>query len=161
MALPANKTYFTPGPRLLKWITRNHIRLYEGTGGVLGGMLCAFGEAGTPLLRPMPMLVLSTKGWTTGITRKVTLAYFQYDDRVFVVASNAASDQNPAWYTNLLSEPEVRVQIGGVRLRATARSIEGPEYAALWARHTAAWPRWRLYQERTRRQIPMVELCFH
>jgi deazaflavin-dependent oxidoreductase (nitroreductase family) len=109
----------------------------------------------------MYALVLSTKGRKSGQTRKVTLVYVQYDDRLFVIASNGASEKDPAWYSNLVANPEVSVQIGGAHLRATARPLEGEEYAAMWARHTAAWPRWRVYQGMTSRRIPMVELALH
>jgi deazaflavin-dependent oxidoreductase (nitroreductase family) len=161
MAVPANESYFTPGPRLLKWITRAHIELYERTGGWLGGTLFAPGEEGTRAFRAMHMLVLATTGRKTGVTRKVTLAYFQVDDRLLIIASNGASEQDPAWYSNLVANPEVHVQIGGARLSATARPLEGADYTRTWARHTDAWPRWRVYQDRISRRIPMVELCLH
>lgn len=158
MARP-NKSYFTPSPGLLKWITKTHLDLYEKTGGWIGSTIFQFGEEGEGLLRPMQMLILATTGRKSGLTRKTPLPYFQYDDRVFVIASNAASEQNPDWYNNLVATPDVRVQIGGARLRATARPLDGDEYDELWRRHTDAWPRWAVYQGRTSRKIPMVEIC--
>ena len=158
MARP-KKSYFTPGPRLLKWITKTHLDLYEKTGGVIGSVIAQFGEEGEPFIRPMQMLILTTTGRKSGLERKAPLPYFQYDDRVFVIASNAASEKNPDWYNNLEANPDVRVQLSGARLRATAKPLAGEEYDRLWARHTDAWPRWAVYQTRTSRKIPMVELC--
>jgi deazaflavin-dependent oxidoreductase (nitroreductase family) len=154
----ANKSYFTPGPKLLKWITQTHIDLFEWTDGSIGSTVFQVGEAGTTLLRPMSVLLLTTTGRKSRAPRKVTLPYFQYDDRIFVIASNAASEKNPDWYVNLVATPAVRVQLGGARLPATARPLEGADYADIWARHTESWPRWRLYQEKTSRKIPIVEL---
>ncbi len=159
MAPPAaNKSYMTPSPRMLQYITKLHIKLYESTGGALGSIVFQIGEKGTSLLRRMDVLVLTTTGRKSGERRKVTLPFFQYDERIFVIASNAASEKHPAWYLNLASNPEVTVTIGPATLRATARPLEGAEYDALWNRHIEAWPRWRLYQEQTSRKIPMVEL---
>lgn len=154
----ANKSYYTPGPKLLKWITQTHIDLYEKTDGAIGSLVFQIGEKGTSLLRPMSVLLLTTTGRKSRAPRKVTLPYFQYDDRIYVIASNAAAEKNPDWYVNLVATPAVRVQIGGARLPATARPLEGAEYVAMWEKHTALWPRWRLYQEKTSRRIPVVEL---
>jgi deazaflavin-dependent oxidoreductase (nitroreductase family) len=154
----ANRSYMTPGPRLLQAITKLHIRLYEKTGGALGSVVFQLGEKGTSLLRRMDVLVLTTRGRKSGERRKVTLPFFQYDDRIFVIASNAASEKHPAWYLNLTSNPDVTVTLGPATLRARARPLEGGEYDTFWHRHTAEWPRWRLYQEQTSRKIPMVEL---
>lgn len=158
MSREANKSYYTPSPKLLQWITKTHVRLYESTQGSIGDVVFQVGEAGTSLLRRMNVLLLTTKGRKSGIERKVTLPYFQYDDKVYVIASNAASDKNPDWFVNLAATPKVRVQIGSLRVRATARPLEGAEYEALWNRHVAEWPRWRVYQEKTTRRIPIVEL---
>lgn len=157
MSREANKSYYTPSPKLLQWITKTHVRLYEGTDGVLGSLVAQVGEKGASLLRPMNVLVLTTKGRKSGIERKVTLPYFQYDDRVYVIASNAAAEKNPDWFVNLVATPRVRIQIGSLRTPATARPLDGAEYQALWDRHSAEWPRWRVYQERTTRRIPIVE----
>ena len=157
----ANASYLTPSPAILKWITKTHILLYEKTGGWLGSAIWQRGEAGHGLLRTMNVLLLSTVGRKSGLTRKVALPYFQYEERVFVIASNAASEKNPDWYENLAATPEARVQLGAAKLRVTARPLSGDEYERLWRVHVAAWPRWSLYATQTTRRIPMVELTFH
>lgn len=154
----ANRRYFTPGPRLLRLITKLHVRLYEATRGALGSVVFQIGEAGTPLLRRMEILLLTTVGRKSGAERTVPLPFFRYDDRVFVFASNGASAKNPAWYLNLESNPEVAVTFGRTTRRARARPLEGAEYDEIWKRHADAWPRWAVYQERTERRIPAVEL---
>jgi deazaflavin-dependent oxidoreductase (nitroreductase family) len=158
MATEANKSYFTPSPKLLKWITKTHVDLYEQTQGSIGSTVFQIGEKGTSLLRRMNVLLLTTKGRKSGIERKVTLPYFQYDDRIYVIASNAASEKHPDWYVNLMANPAVRIQLGAARFRAMAISLEGAEREALWNRHVSSWPRWAVYQERMSRKIPIVEL---
>lgn len=158
MSTKANKRYFTPGPKLLKFITQTHVDLYEKTNGMLGSVVFQLGEKGTGLIRPFSVLLLTTRGRKSGLERKVTLPFFQYDDRIYLIASNAASEKNPDWYVNLVANPEVRVQIGALRLRARARALEGEEYVQIWKRHTDLWPRWKLYQQQTSRRIPVVEL---
>lgn len=157
MSREANKSYYTPSPKLLQWITKTHVRLYESTEGSIGHVVFQFGEAGTSLLRRMNVLLLVTKGRKSGIERKVTLPYFQYDDKVYVIASNAAAEKNPDWFVNLVATANVRLQIGSLRVPAVARPLDGEEYEALWNRHVSDWPRWKLYQERTTRRIPIVE----
>ncbi|MCC6648872.1 MAG: nitroreductase family deazaflavin-dependent oxidoreductase [Polyangiaceae bacterium] len=157
MARP-NASYFTPGPRLLRWISKTHLSLYEATHGLLGAVIAQRGEEGHGALRPMQVLLLGTTGRKSGLPRRTPLPYFQYDDRLFVIASNGASDKHPDWYENLLATPEVRVQIAGAKLRATAAPLDGDERDSVWARHVAAWPRWGVYQARTSRRIPVVEL---
>lgn len=157
MARP-NESYFTPSPGLLRWITKTHLALYEATNGMFGSMIAQRGEEGHSALRAMQVLILETTGRKSGLRRRAPLPYFQYDDRLFVIASNGASEKHPDWYENLVANPEVRVQIAGAKLRATAVPLDGEEYARMWARHVDAWPRWGVYQSRTSRRIPIVEL---
>ncbi|MFO0697072.1 MAG: nitroreductase/quinone reductase family protein [Polyangiales bacterium] len=158
MSTKANKSYFTPGPKLLKFITDAHVTLYEKTNGAVGSTVFQLGEEGHFLLRPYNILLLTTKGKKTGLERKVTLPFFQYDDRIYLFASNSAQEKNPAWFVNLKATPSVRVQIGALHMQATARILEGEEYVQLWKRHSSLWPRWAVYQTQTTRRIPIVEL---
>jgi proline iminopeptidase len=154
----ANRSYLTPGPWVLDLFTKTHVRLYEASGGALGATLYQLGERGTSLLRRMNALVLTTKGRKTGLERKVPLPFFQYDDRVFVIASNAGRDKNPAWFLNIVATPDVVVTIGPATLKARAKPLEGAVYEAMWKRHVETWPSWSVYNAGTTRRIPMDEL---
>jgi deazaflavin-dependent oxidoreductase (nitroreductase family) len=157
--MTANKSYFTPGPRALDWITKVHRGLYRATGGLLGSTLFQMAEKGKGfLIRPMPMLLLTTIGRKSGERRTVPLPYFTYDGRTFLVGSNAGRDKHPAWYLNLLDRPEVEVQIRWKKSTRRAVTLRGEERARMWARHVEAWPRYALYQQATPREIPLVEL---
>jgi deazaflavin-dependent oxidoreductase (nitroreductase family) len=47
-----------------------------------------------------------------------------------VVASNGGADRHPAWLHNLQANPEVEIQLGRERQKATCRVIEpsDPDY---------------------------------
>jgi deazaflavin-dependent oxidoreductase (nitroreductase family) len=156
---PANKSYFTPSPRVLEWITKIHRGVYRATRGVIGSMLFQRAEEGTGFfLRPVSMLLLTTTGRRSGIERTVPLPYFVYDGRTFLVASFAGGHRHPAWYLNLADRPDVEVQIRWHKRPYRAVVLDGAEREQYWARLTADWPRYQLYQEGTPRKIPLVEL---
>lgn len=153
--------YFTPKGKTLEWITKIHRALYRATGGILGSTVFQRAEAGDRWpLRPMKILLLTTRGRKTGQPRTVPLPYFEYDGRVLVVASFAGGPKDPAWLLNLRDTPDVTLQIGRRAGAARARVLDDAERARLWPRLVADWPRYGLYQESTPRTIPLVELCW-
>lgn len=81
------------------------------------------------------------------------------DGRYILVASGSAiTHTHPAWYLNVVANPEVRVQIRGERFTARARTAEGPERERLWRKMTTLAPIYHTYEARTRREIPVVVL---
>ena len=66
--------------------------------------------------------------------------------------------QPPAWYLNLVDDPEVHVQVKGDRFAAHARTATAEEKPELWKTMTAIWPDYDQYQQRTEREIPVVIL---
>lgn len=155
----SSRRYFTPSGKALAWITKVHRGLYQLTGGLLGSMVFQRAEAGDRWpLRPMKILLLTTTGRKSGQARTAPLPYFVYDGRILIVGSFAASEKHPAWVLNLREQPEVEVQIGRQRHRAQAVELTGAERDALWLRLTTDWPRYALYQQKTPRMIPLVEL---
>jgi deazaflavin-dependent oxidoreductase (nitroreductase family) len=156
----ANRSYLTPTGRTLAWITAIHRGLYTMTFGLLGHTIHQRAEKGTGffLLRPMSVLLLTTTGRKTGLTRTVPLPYFEYDGRTFLVGSFSGGERHPAWFLNLRDQPAVRVQRGRKKLAARAVLLEGAERARYWERLTNDWPRYRVYQAGTSREIPLVEV---
>ncbi len=136
-----------PSGRALEIITAVHRRVYRWTGGVVGSNLLGIAT-----------LLLTTTGRKTGLQRTVPLPYFPHPEGVLVVASFAGGPKDPAWYTNLLANPEVEVQIKGRRFHATARAAGPDERPALWSRIVAASSNYADYQRITTREIPVVIL---
>jgi len=125
-----------------------HVRRYRETDG----------EVGHIWKRGAKILLLTTKGRTTGEPRTAPLIYENVDGEPVVVASKGGAPEHPGWYRNLLAEPEVTVQILGDVFPAHARTATGEERNRLWAAAAQQWPDYDVYQTRTDREIPVVVL---
>jgi len=86
------------------------------------------------------------------------MMFHREDDRLFVIASNSGAPRHPAWYGNLVADPDVVVEVGEETYQARATPLEGGEHARVWAAITAAYPFFREHAERAGRTIPVVEL---
>ena len=66
---------------------------------------------------------------------------------------------NPAWYHNLLANPEAELEVGSekFRVRATPQP-SGPERDRLFAQQAAIMPGFWGYEKKTTRVIPAVVL---
>jgi deazaflavin-dependent oxidoreductase (nitroreductase family) len=129
---------------------RVHAFIYEHTDGLIGHRLLG-----------VPCLMLRTTGRKTGQTRTTSLVYAKDGDRYVVVASKGGDPKAPAWLLNLRVQPEVQVQIGRARFRATGTEI-GPDdadYTRLWKLvNDNNANRYDTYQKKTTRPIPVVAL---
>ncbi|MFC4591892.1 nitroreductase family deazaflavin-dependent oxidoreductase [Sphaerisporangium corydalis] len=103
-------------------------------------------------------LLITTRGRKSGKLRRTALIYGRHGDDHVVVASNGGSDQHPAWYLNLLANPEVDVQVGADKFTAQARATDGEERAELWTMMVSVFPVYTGYQEKAHRTIPVVVL---
>jgi deazaflavin-dependent oxidoreductase (nitroreductase family) len=104
------------------------------------------------------ILILFTKGRTSGKERSHALIFREHGDDYLVVASKGGSDKPPGWFRNLLADPNVEVQIKGDRFRATARVADPTEKPEMWAKMVDVWPAYDDYQKKTSREIPVVVL---
>ena len=76
----------------------------------------------------MPVLELTTTGRKTGRPRPVMLTSpIQDGDALVVVGSRGGDDVHPAWFLNILDNPEVEVQIKADVFPARARIAKGAE----------------------------------
>ena len=104
------------------------------------------------------MVLLHHVGAKSGIERVTPLAA-QFDgDNIVVYASFAGAPNNPAWFTNLMSNPRTVVEVGTDTVPVTARVAEGEERERLWQRQIEALPVFAEYQSKTERPIPVVVL---
>jgi deazaflavin-dependent oxidoreductase (nitroreductase family) len=106
----------------------------------------------------MPMLILATKGRRSGRVHSVPLGYMMERDSYVVIASYRGSPSHPAWYLNLLSEPQAIVQVNRRRIAVVARTADAEAKERLWTCLVTRTPLYKRFQERTTRQIPMVYL---
>jgi deazaflavin-dependent oxidoreductase (nitroreductase family) len=116
------------------------------------------GEEGHVWLEGSRTLLLTTTGRKSDESRTTPLIYAPHGDGYTVVASKGGSDAPPAWYLNLVEDPEVEVQVKGDRFKARARTATAEEKPEMWQRMVAEWPHYDAYQENTEREIPVVVL---
>jgi deazaflavin-dependent oxidoreductase (nitroreductase family) len=79
-------------------------------------------------------------------------------DHYFVVASKGGAPKHPGWYRNILTNPDVEVQVGTKKLKARARTATGNERVRLWNKALEHWPPYAAYQRKTEREIPVIVL---
>jgi deazaflavin-dependent oxidoreductase (nitroreductase family) len=104
------------------------------------------------------VVVLTTRGRTTGQLRKSPLVRVSDGDRFVVIASMGGAPQHPAWYLNLVAEPRVTLQDGGSIFEMRARIASEDERDRLWNLAVEQWPDYAEYQKKTDREIPVVVL---
>ena len=134
-------------PRTIRLIGRLHAWLWKLTGGKLGN---AFGRA--------PFMMLTTRGRITGRERTTPVLYLQDGADLIVVASFGGNDMYPAWFLNLERCPEAEVIIKGQRRRFLATRVSPEEKGLIWPRLIEMYPNFAIYQQRTRREIPLLRL---
>lgn len=122
-----------------------HVRVYQETNGEKGY-----------LWNGVPTLLFTTKGRKSGEPRTNPIIFTPVGDKYVIIASKGGSPTHPAWYLNILEDPNIEVQVKADKFAATARTAESPEREELWAEAVKAWPNYDVYQSRTERKIPVV-----
>jgi deazaflavin-dependent oxidoreductase (nitroreductase family) len=126
------------------WVAK-HIKEYVESGGEKGHRW-----------QGVSTLLLTTRGRKTGTLRRTALIYGRDGDSYVVVASIGGAPKHPKWYLNLVTEPGVELQVGPRIISGRARTTEGDDRTRLWREMAKIWPQYDRYQEKTRRQIPVV-----
>jgi deazaflavin-dependent oxidoreductase (nitroreductase family) len=126
---------------------QQHVKRYRATNGAEGHEW-----------RGATVLLLTTTGRRSGEKRTTPLVYAKRDGDYVVVGSRGGAVHNPAWYLNLVAEPEVEVQVLADRFPAHARTASGEERSELWKTVTEQWPAYNDYQAKTDRELPVVVL---
>jgi deazaflavin-dependent oxidoreductase (nitroreductase family) len=125
-----------------------HVRVYRETDGERG-----YHWRGTTIL------LLSTRGRTSGEERTTPLIHRTDGDRWVVVASKGGAPANPAWFENLRADPDATIEVRGETVPVRAYTAAGEERARLWSSMTEVWPAYDEYQTKTEREIPVVVLA--
>ena len=105
------------------------------------------------------MALVDHRGAKTGTARTSPLMYYRDGEAIAVVASKAGQPTNPAWFHNLMANPETTVQIGADVRSVRARLATDEERERLWLEFVAVYPGYEAYRERAHpRIIPIVLL---
>ena len=133
--------------RTAKVLSTVHTLTYRLTGGRVGRRLVG-----------NDMLLLTTRGRTSGRPHTVPLLYLRDGDDLVVIASWGGRPDHPHWYLNLEASPEVSVQVLGKTWSVTADPMPEDERRQWWPRIVAAYDGYAADQSRTGRPIPVVRL---
>ena len=135
---------------LLTRLMAGHTAIYRASGGRIGRRIPGVG---------LPMLLLDHVGAKSGIERTSPLLYLPDGDDLVIVASKGGYPQHPAWFHNLMANPDVAVQVQGERLPVHAREAKPAEYDRLWKLAVAGYRGYEDYAARSKgRKIPLVVL---
>lgn len=104
-------------------------------------------------------LILHTKGAKSGQPRVNPLAYLDFEDKWYVIASASGSAKDPAWAHNLRAHPDVEIEVLAETHQATARELVGAERERVWAGLTTIVPVFAEFQAKVERTIPLFELA--
>ncbi|HEX5713469.1 MAG TPA: nitroreductase family deazaflavin-dependent oxidoreductase [Solirubrobacterales bacterium] len=127
-----------------------HTLLYQRTGGRLGHTIPGV---------PGKMLLLDHVGAKSGTKRTSPLLYVKDGENIVIVASKGGFPKHPAWYHNLMANPDITVQVMGEHLPVHARVATDEEYPRLWDLAVAGYGGYKDYAARSKgRKIPLVVL---
>lgn len=129
-------------------INRGVIAEFRETGGKAGGMFEGF-----------PLVLVHHTGAKSGTERIAPLVPLLEGDRIYIFASKGGTDENPAWYHNLVANPDTKVELGTETFPVRARVLTGSERDDVYARQSAIQPQFAEYQRKTSRIIPVIELA--
>ena len=136
-----------PARLALKLGSGMHAGVYRATGGKL------FGRMGKS-----PILLLNTVGRKSGKKRTSPLLYVMDGDDFVVIASKGGAATHPAWYLNLMANPEATVEIGDREVQVEAEMADPEEKPRLWQKMVEMYPTYDDYQRKTEREIPLLLL---
>lgn len=106
----------------------------------------------------VPMVIVHHIGAKSGIVRHAPLAYLPDGDDVVVFASKGGDPTNPAWYHNLIANPDTVIELGTELVPVHVREAIGVERDELFERQKQFMPPFAEYEARTTRVIPVLVL---
>lgn len=103
--------------------------------------------------------MLAVRGAKSAVERHTPLLYTRDGDNLLLVASRGGAVDHPAWYRNVVANPDVRFAIDGDDRPYRARTASAEERPRLWELVCRRYAGYAVYQRRCRpREIPVVVL---
>lgn len=131
--------------------TKIHVAIYRRTRGRMGGKLPGW---------PQPRIALvDHTGAKTGTKRTSPLLYHEHGDAIVVAGTKGGQPTHPAWFHNLMANPDTTIQIGSEVREVRARLAIDGERDQLWKKMVAIYPGYDFYKRNAKgRKIPIVIL---
>lgn len=126
---------------------RQVIAEFRENGGKAGGAVEGY-----------PLVLVHHVGAKSGTERVTPLVPYVDGGRIFIFASKGGSPEHPAWFHNLVANPDTEAEYGTERFPVVARVLSGAERDEVYAKQAAAQPQFGDYAQRTDRVIPVIEL---
>ncbi len=114
------------------------------------GKVASFGDT--------TLLILHSTGAKSGLERTSLLVYQDLGGSWAIFASDGGAPTNPAWYHNIIANPDVDIEVGRFTHKATARVASGAERQRIWDRQRATMPHIDEFAARSGRVIPVIVL---
>lgn len=121
------------------------IEEFRTNGGKVGGAY-----AGATLL------LLTTTGAKSGKQHTVPLGTLYRGDLLYL--SSFIEDKYPAWWYNIKANPQITVEFGDKKYKATGKVLEGPEYDEFAAWVLANNPLLADFQAKIERPVPLATI---
>ncbi len=119
-------------------------------------------NGGRPAAGPLaghPLLVMTSTGAVSGLARRAILTYSRDGGDYVVAGTKGGATTDPAWVSNLVANPLVRIEVDNHAFTTAAVVIVGgAERDRLWAQHVRELPWFEPYPAQSGRVIPMVRL---
>ena len=136
---------YIPSPS--QWVA-DQVELYESSGGK---------EGWTLRNTDMPVIIVTNRGKKTGAIRKTPLMRVADGKNYILVASQGGAPKHPLWYHNLKANPNVEIRDKTEVYQMRVREVVDPaERERLWKIAVETFPNYQVYQEKTKRRIPVL-----
>lgn len=107
----------------------------------------------------LPTLLLTTTGRKSGEPRSAPLLYIRHGEDMALIGTSFGSTTHPAWYLNLMENPQASVLLDGETFAVTARKATPQERQELWLKATRLYGGFEKYETRVGdREIPILVL---
>ena len=116
------------------------------------------GEMKEGVFKGAPLLLLTTVGAKSGTTYTTPLVYTRDGDRYVIIASKGGAPTNPAWFHNVVANPNPTIEVGSEKFETNATVAQGDERDRLFDAQATLMPNFAEYQQKTSRRIPVVVL---
>jgi len=123
------------------------IQEFRANDGKVGGMF-----------EGMSLLLVHTTGAKSGQLRINPTAYIKDEENLIIAASKGGADSHPDWYHNLVSNPQVIVEVGSETISALAEVPSEPERSNLYDKLASKYPMFNEYKTKTKRVIPIIKM---
>ena len=105
------------------------------------------------------MVLVHHKGAKTGTERVTPLVYQPVGDDWAIFGSKAGAPDHPAWFHNLVANPDTQIEVGADTIPVTATVLEGARRDEIWEKQKELMPGFAEYEKTAGgRTIPVVLL---